>query len=445
MTATDLPPQPLTHRRVLRIALPIVLSSATAPLLGAVDVGVVGQMGLVAPTGAVGLGATILLSIYWIFGFLRMATTGLVGQAEGRGDTPEVSAYLTRALFVGLSGGLIIVMAQGALFDLALGWSPASAEVEDLTRDYLTTRIWSAPAAIAVYALTGWLIAMERTRDVLVLQLVMNGLNAGLDVLFVLELGWGVRGVALATVIAEFTALGLGLWLCRAAFAHPAWRDAARVFDRAKILRMAQVSGDILIRSAALLAIFTSFTFFSAGFSDVQLAANQVLLQFLSISAFALDGFAFAAETLVARAVGRRDVARLRRAAWLCSVWGVVAAVLLGVVFWGAGGWIIDVMTKAGDVRAEGRSYLVWVAISPLLAVGAFMFDGIFLGATRGADLRNMMLICLAIYLAAVAALMPAFGNHGLWAALAISFIARSITLALRYPALERSVSAHRD
>ncbi|MEP4198616.1 MAG: MATE family efflux transporter [Aliishimia sp.] len=433
---------PLTHKRVLRVALPIVLSSATVPLLGAVDLGVVGQTGQAVPIAAVGIGSVVLTTIYWVFGFLRMGTTGLVGQAEGEGDTAEVSAFLTRALLIAVGAGLALIALQSVLFAFALSLSPASKEVENLATAYLGIRIWSAPAAISVYALTGWLVAMERTGRVLILQLVMNGTNIVLDIWFVLGLGWGVEGVAIATVIAEVAGALVGVYLCAPAFRNPAWRDWKRISDRAKLLRMALVNSDILVRSAALLAIFTSFTFFSARFGDETLAANQVLMQFLTLSAFALDGFAHAAETLVARAVGRKDVARLRRAAWLCGLWGAVSAFVLVVAFALFGRQLIELMTTAPNVRLEAEAYMVWVVISPLLAVWAFTLDGIFIGATRGPDLRNMMLISMVIYLGAVWILMPSFGNHGLWLALLISLVARGVTLGWRYPKLEASVAS---
>jgi len=433
------PPQPLTHARVLRIAVPIVLSSATVPLVGVVDTAVVGQIGLAAPIGAVGIGATILATLLWIFGFLRMGTTGLVGQAAGAEDQGEVSAILTRALMVAVAAGVLLVVLQPLLFAAAFALTPASQEVEALARVYVSIRIWSAPFAIAGFALTGWLVAMERTGGVLALQLIMNGVNIVLDLWFVLGLGFGIAGVAWATVIAEVTGALAGLWLCRTAFAGAAWRAWDRVFDRAKMIRMALISNDILLRSAALIAIFTSFTFLGAQFGDATLAANQVLMQFLTLSAFTLDGFAYTSETLVARAVGRRDVGRLRRAAWLCTQWGLGSSVVIAVAFWFFGAALVDLMTTSPEVRDEARRYLLWAAASPVFAVMAFMLDGIFLGATRGPDLRNMMLVSLLIYVAAVLALMP-FGNHGLWAALMISLLARAGTLALRYPALERAV-----
>lgn len=432
---------PITHARVVRLAFPIVLSNATVPLLGAVDTGVVGQLGAAAPIGAVGIGAVILTGLYWVFGFLRMGTTGLTGQAHGAGRTGEVAAMLTRALMIGLVAGAAIIALQGPLFAGAFRLSPASAEVENLARDYMAIRVWSAPALIALYGITGWLVALERTRAVLVLQLWMNGLNIVLSILLGLKLGWGLEGIAWATFIAEWSGLVLGFWLCRDAFRVPAWRDRARVFDRAALLNMATVNRDILLRSLMLQVIFVSFLLKGGDFGDVTLAANQVLIQFLNITAYAMDGFAFAAEALVAQAFGARDRARLRRAAVVTAQWALVSNALLALVFALMGGTIIDVMTTAREVQDAARDYLPYMVAAPILGIGAWMFDGIFIGATRGEDMRNMMAVSLLAYILAAFALIPVLGNHGLWIALLISFVARGITLGLRYPALERAAS----
>jgi len=431
--------RPLTHGRVLRIAVPILLANVTVPILGAVDTAVVGQLGQAAPIGAVGVGAVILSAVYWIFGFLRMGTTGLTAQALGQGNAPEVAALLTRALAIGFAGGALLIVLHPAILMGGFAAAPASAEVEDLAATYMRIRIWSAPAAIAVFGITGWLIAQERTAAVLVLQLWMNGLNVGLDLWFVLGLGWGVGGVATATALAEWSGLALGLWLCRAAFGVPAWRDWARVFDGAKLKHMAAVNGDILIRSALLQAIVVSFLLLGARFGDVTLAANQVLLQFLNITSYAMDGFAFAAEALVGHAVGRRSVALVRRASLMASFWGVVTALLMAAGFALLGPVLIDTMTTAPLVRAEARAFLPWLVAAPLLSLWPFMLDGIFIGATRTADMRNMMALSAVVYAAAVALLIGPLGNHGLWLALLISFAARGVTLGLRYPALERA------
>ncbi|NOD47009.1 MULTISPECIES: MATE family efflux transporter [unclassified Ruegeria] len=432
---------PITHRRVLKIAVPIVLSNATVPILGAVDTGVVGQMGQAAPIGAVGVGAVILASIYWIFGFLRMGTTGLAAQARGAGDVVETRALLIRGLMLGAAAGVFFVLAQAAVFAGAFALSPASPEVEALTRAYLEIRIWGAPATIALYAVTGWLIAVERTRGVFVLQIWMNGLNIVLDLWFVLGLGWGVEGVAVATLIAEWTGLALGLWLCRDGFEGKIWRDRARIFDAARLRRMMQVNGDIMIRSVLLTGSFTTFLFVGADLGDVNLAANQVLLQFLEITAFALDGFAFSAEALVGGAVGARDRHQLRRASIMASQWGLGGAILLGAVFFLAGPSLIDLMSTSPEVRLASRDYLFWAALAPVVGVASWMFDGIYIGATWTRAMRNAMIQSVAIYVVALFVLVPSFGNHGLWAALMVLNIARGATMGWRYPKLEAQVA----
>ena len=334
---------------------------------------------------------------------------------------------------------MALVLLQLPLFWAAFQASPASAEVETLARSYMGIRIWSAPAAIAIYAITGWLIAQERTRAVLVVQLWMNGMNILLDLWFVLGLDWGIEGVAIATFLAEWTGAALGLWFCRAAFAVPAWRDWVQVFDRPRWINMMKVNGDILVRSLLLQSIFVSFLFLGSGLGDVKLAANQVLLQFLMITAFALDGFAFAAEALVGRAIGGKQRDILRRGALLTSGWGLLACALMTIAFAWGGGMIIDLMTTAPLVRAEARVFLPYMVAVPLLGWASWMLDGIFIGATRSRDMRNMMAVSFVIYCACAALLVPWLGNHGLWISLLVSFVARGVTLGLRYPALERA------
>lgn len=430
-------PAAITHRRVFRIAAPIVLSNATVPILGAVDTGVVGQIGLAAPIGAVGLGAVILTFFYWTFGFLRMGTAGMTAQALGASDDEEVTALLVRGLLIAGAAGLGLIVLQIPLFWAGFHAAPASPEVEALARDYMTIRIWGAPAAIAAYAITGWLIAAERTREVLVLQLWINGLNIALDLWFVLGLDWGVEGVATATLIAEWSGAALGLWMCRAAFDGAAWKDRALILSPERLRRMASVNTDIMIRSVLLQIGLASFVFRASAFGDVTLAANQILIQFLFVTAHAMDGFAFAAEALVGRAMGARDRATLRRAAIVTSQWGLGSGVALALAFFLAGPTIIDVMTTAPAVREAAYVFLVWMVFTPLLGMPAWMLDGVFIGATRTADMRNAMIVSFAFYLAALFALPPLFGNHGLWAAFLIFFAMRGVTLALKYPGLE--------
>lgn len=431
----------LTHTRLLKIAAPIVISNATVPLLGAVDTGVVGQMGQAAPIGAVGLGAIVLTTLYWVFGFLRMGTSGLAAQAHGAGDAPERGAILLRALLVGAAAGLAFVVLQRPLFHAAFAIAPAGDGVETLARHYLSIRIWGAPATIAAYAVTGWLIAVERTRAVLVLQLWINGVNIALDLWFVLALGWGVAGVAAATLIAEWSGLALGLWLCRDGIL-PVWRAAlARVPDRTALATMFAVNRDIMIRSVLLQLSFTAFVFLGARMGDVTLAANQVLMQFLSITAYALDGFAFAAETLVGQAVGARALPQARQASRMAMQWGAAGSLLLAATFAAAGPLLIDLMTTAPDVRAEARGFLLWAALAPVIGVASWIYDGIFIGATLTGQMRRAMTVSVAAYALSLALLVPAFGNHGLWAGLMVLFLARGITMWRAAPALAARIA----
>ncbi len=424
----------ITHGRVLRIAGPIVLANATVPLLGAVDTAVIGQLGDPASLGAVGIGAVILATLYWAFGFLRMSTSGLAAQAEGADDKAERSAVLLRAMLVGVAAGLALVAAQVLLFSAAFAVAPASDTVERLAGQYLAIRIWGAPATIALYALTGWLVGLGRTRGVLVLQLWQNGINVILDLWFVLGLGWGVPGVAASTLIAEWSGLALALWLARDAFG-PGFRDGlARLGDRLALRRMFAASRDIMGRTVLLQLSFTSFVFLGARFGDVTLAANQVLMQFLEVTVYALDGFAFAAEALVGQAVGARSAASTRAAGRITMQLGVAGAAAMALVFAVTGPSIIDLLTTSPEVRANARNYLPWLVAAPLIGVAAWIYDGIFIGALLTGDMLRAMLLSVAVYALALALLVPAFGNHGLWAGLMVLNATRTVTLWRLYP-----------
>ncbi len=427
----------ITHRRVLAIALPILLANVTVPLLALADTAVIGQLGRADAIGAVAIGGVILGSSYWVFGFLRMGTSGLVAQARGARDPGETSAILVRGLLIALVVGLAFVALQGPFLRGGFVLSPASAAVEDLARTYLRIRIWGAPAAIAGFALTGWMIAMERTRAVLLLQVFINLVNLALGIVMVLGLGWGVAGVGIATVVAEWSGLALGLWLCRAALLAGQWRAWGRILRSDKLRQMARVNSDIMIRTILLTFSFAALTFFGAAFGDVTLAANQILLQFLAVIAFALDGFAFAAESLVGQALGAKSRAVLRRSAVLTSIWGGVFVVLVAVLFAVLGPLVIRFITPAIAVREAAMTYLPWVVLAPIIGLACWMLDGIFIGATRTREMRNAAILSMAIFAVALWGLSALWGNHGIWAALMVSYVARAATLWVHYPKLE--------
>jgi MATE family multidrug resistance protein len=434
----------VTHGRVLKLAWPIVLSNISTPLLGLADMVVIGRIPDPAALGAIALGATIFNFVYWGFGFLRMGTTGLTAQALGARDADEVSANLGRALLVAGAIGLALVLLQWPIVAAALALLKGSDRVQAMAHDFFSIRIWSAPFALANFALLGWFIGRQKPNIALVLQVFMNGLNIALNVTFVMGFGWAVKGVATGTLIAEISAALVGVAI--------AWRDLrstgwagfsswsrARILDPARLSRMIAVNRDIMIRTFCLIFAFSFFTAQGARAGDVTLAANAVLGQFVAFSAFLLDAFCSAAEALVGEAVGARTKETFDRAVKLSTLWAGGAAVFMSGFVYLAGPLLIDALTASELVRAEARTYLPWAALIPFAAVWCFLLDGIFIGATHTREMRDAMAMALAIFLAAWALLAPGYGNHGLWAALAIFYVARAATLAPFYARIAAS------
>lgn len=432
----------LRSRDVLAIAVPMILSQASTPLVGIVDTAVVGQLDEPVLIGAVALGSTIFAMLFWAFGFLRMGTTGLTAQAAGEGNRVEIAANLYRALFIAAVAGIFLFSFHAPAMIAALKFIGGDAQLQTATADYFGVRIISAPATLANYAFLGWLIGLNRAGVALLLQLFLNILNIALAIVFVLMLAKGVKGAAMAAVIAEYCAAGVGVFVALK-FLPEGAATFSRVFSRAAFRRAVAVNGDIMIRTICLLFAFTFFAVQGARLGEMALASNSVLRNLGDLSAFALDGFAFAAEVLTGQAVGSRSLRRFRQAIYLSSVWAVCLAFIVSVAFWLSGPLLIEMMTATPAVREAAYEFLPWAALTPVAGVACFQLDGIFIGATRTADMRNMMILSLAIFLGAWAILTPAFGNHGLWASLILFFIVRAVTLGWRYKALEAATFAH--
>lgn len=431
----------LTHRNVLAIALPIIIANISTPLIGIVDTAVLGQLGDAHYIGAVAIGAMIFNMVYWAFGFLRMGTTGLTAQAEGSGDAQEVAATLWRALVIAAVCGLALVILQWPISVITFVILEGSEPVETGAHTYFQIRIWSAPAALANYAFLGWFIGQGRATTAMALQVLLNGTNAILDALFVLGFGWGVEGVAYGTLIAEVSAAACGLWIALGMIRRSGVAiGIERIVERTALTRVLSMNADIMIRTLCVLFAFSWFTAKSAQVNDVVLAANAILLHFSHLAAYFLDGFAFSTETLVGQAIGAGRQHRFRRAVKLSGLWAAILSVALTVGFFVFGGLYIDLLTVNPEIRAEARLFLIWAALVPVAGVACYQLDGIFIGATRTADMRNMMMLSLAVYLVSWTILTGLYGNHGLWAALMIFLIVRGITLGVRFPALQRAV-----
>ncbi len=435
---------PLTRRAIFSQAWPIMLGQASIPLVGIVDTAVIGRSGDAAALAGVALGATLIGLVFWSFGFLRMGLTGLTSQAQGTGARHEVEALLLRGIAIGLALGLAIFALQVPLGRAALALMAGGDSVSAEAAAYMHGRFMGAPAALTVYAITGWLFGLGRTRDALVLQLVMNAANAGFDLWFVVGFGWGAFGVGAGTALAELVALITGLALVGrdgagsvVAFVRRATR--AQVLDPARLKQLFAVNRDIMIRTVSLLLLFVWFANAGARLGAAALAANHVLLQFVNVAAFVLDAFAFTAEARVGNAVGKRSRTDFTRAIRLAGEFSLLAGVLLSALFLLAGGPVIDFLTTEPQVRETARRFLPFAALIPLIGMPSWMLDGVFVGATQGRALRNAAVLATLSYIALDLALRSE-GQLGLWIAFSASYLLRAVALGWQLPRLVRTI-----
>lgn len=417
---------------MLAVALPMTLAYLTTPLVGIVNLGAVGQLGDPAPVGGVSIGALVFDIVFFTFNFLRSGTTGLVAQALGAGDRRDIAATLARALILAVGIGLALLILQRPIIVVAQSLIGGSAEVQAATTAYWNVRVFSAPFALVNYVVLGWLIGLGRAGSGLALQIVLNGVNIVLSILLVVGYGFGPAGVGWASLIAEAVTALAGLVLVvrfTERSVRPAWRA---IFDRAAFQRMVAINRDIMIRTFALLFAFAFFTARSAAAGDVVLAANEILMNLIILAAYFLDGLAAAAEQLAGRAIGARHRPAFERTVRLTVGWGYAVGAAASLVYFVAGPLLVDAMTTSPEVRETARHYLLLAALFPVVGTLAYQMDGIFIGATWSADMRNMMLVSLAAYLGAWWILEHAFGVTGLWLALLVFLIVRGLTLVWR-------------
>ena len=429
------------NRVVLRIAGPIILANLSVPLLGFVDTAVMGHLPQAYYLGAVAIGATIIQFVYWGFGFLRMGTTGLTAQAYGAKQKTVVLQTFQRAALLALFMGLIIWLLKSQIIDLSLYLFVASEKTENLSSVYFNIRVWSAPAALLNYCLIGWFIGIQKTRIILILQISMNIINIILDLFFVIGLNWGVEGVALASVLAEVSAAILGLYFyLKKEGREGIVIDCVRLFNAKELKRMVAINLNIFIRTFCLIFAFAYFTAEAAKYGDIVLAANAILLQFIHLLSFGLDGFAQAAEALVGGALGEQNKKKYRMAVKATMTWAFCISITCSLSYWIFGGLIIDLFTNNEDVRLIANDAIIWVIIIPLVAIWPYMLDGIFIGATRTRDMRNGMVLALIIFISFSILLIPGRGYDGLWISLIIFMGARGLTLAVSYPKIEKDL-----
>ncbi|MDJ0920997.1 MAG: MATE family efflux transporter [Henriciella sp.] len=427
----------LTRAQVLRLSVPVMLAQAAIAATGVVDTAVMGLYGDKTDLAAVAIASVAFSFIYWGFGFLRMSTTGLVAQSVGAGDDLAARAVLQRAVLLGAVFGSLLL--------LILPWfkqvlfSPFGAEpgVVELAEAYFSARIWGAPALLMTFGITGWMIGTGRTGALLALQVVMNAINMALDIWFVASLDMGPAGIGAGTAIAEWVAALFGL-----ALVFRALKPVPNLFSPAALWALFSANRDILIRTLALLFSFAWFVRSGAQMGTAQLAGNEVLLQFITVSAFVLDGFAFVAEKEIGEAYGARSQARLRRAMRITTELALAFGAVISLTYYLGGGWVIEAFVKDPEARAAALTYLPYCAIVPLLGVPAWQLDGFFLGATQGQAMRNAGVISTVGYVLLDSWLRPHFGNAGVWSAFLLMYVLRAGALGVYLPSLMRASSS---
>lgn len=420
------------HKQVLLLAIPMVLSNITVPLLGLVDAAVIGHLDHAWYLGGVALGSTMISVTFWLLGFLRMSTTGLAAQSYGASDKQQLGLVFTQGMAMAFGFAALFLLFHQAIASWVFGFSDASEQVKHYGEQYFSIRAWSAPAALANFVLLGWLLGTQNAKAPMWMVIISNVTNIALDVLFVIGFGWKVEGAALASVIADYTGMSFGLWCV--------WRkwhqdNLPAVLGLIKqttqgLSRFVKLNRDIFLRSLCLQATFTFMTFQGASFGDEIVAANAVLMSFLMMISYGMDGFAYAMEAMVGKAIGAKDRNQLNQSLIGTFFWSLVICLGLTLMFGLAGSMLIGLITDIEHVHAIALTYLPWLVAMPLVSMWCFLLDGIFVGATKGKEMRNSMFLSTCSFFS-IFYLAASWGNHALWLAM-LSFMAmRGVTLAI--------------
>ena len=430
-----------TDRQILHIALPSIVSNITVPLLGLVDVAIVGHLGSAAYIGAITVGGMLFNMVYWLFAFLRMGTSGLTAQAYGRGDRAETVRVLVRALGVALAIGVALVALSRPVADVAFRLIPCSPEVEASARVYFALLVWGAPAVLGLYGFAGWFVGMQNARFPMAVAITQNVVNIVASAALVFGLGWQVEGVAAGTLIAQYAGLLMavaGWW--RGYRADARGVSLRPVTDSAALSRFFAVNRDIFLRTLCLIAVTVCFTSSGAAAGDTVLAANALLMQLFMLFSYVMDGFAYAGEALAGRYVGAADAAGFRRTVRRLFGWGLVLAVAFTLAYGAGGRTFLSLLTSETSVVDMAMAYLPWAVAVPLTSFAAFLFDGIFIGATATGRMLLAMAVASSVFFISYYLLTDTLGNHALWLAFLAYLGARSGVEALCHRAVAARV-----
>ena len=426
-------PQPSLNRSILKLAVPNIISNITVPLLGFVDMVLMGHQDSIAYIGAIGLGGTIFSVMYSIFSFMRAGTTGFTAQAYGANDRTEIAYSLYRSLCIALISTILVLGLQSPVEWLSMKLLHGSKDVLAFTSTYFRVRIWAAPAVLCLYAFNGWFIGMQNTTIPMIIAILTNVVNIVLSIIFVNAMGMGVSGVALGTVIAQYCGLITAIIFLFVKFRYhliPIRRVILLQADKLK--RFFKVNADFMIRSILLVLSIAYFNNQSAKLGDDMLAVNMILMQFFYIFSYFTDGFAYAGEALVGRFTGAHDAKQLRQTVKLLLIWGVIIAVPFTMLYALFPNWFIGLVSDQPDIIPMAQPYHIYLALIPVITFAAFLWDGVYIGATAACAIRNTMIIsALLVFLPASLLLMPPFGNHGLWISFLLFMVARGLSMTL--------------
>lgn len=406
------------NKKILQLAIPSIVSNITVPLLGLVDVAIVGHLGSAAYIGAIAVGGMLFSMLYWNFGFLRMGTSGMTSQAYGARDLDEAMRVLMRSVAVGMFIALILLLLQYPVERAAFYFIHTSEEVERLASLYFRICIWGAPAVLGLYGFVGWFIGMQNSRFPMMIAIIQNIVNIVCSLFFVFVLHMQVAGVALGTLVAQYSGLVMALLLWYRYYGRlkgrVRWRES---LHRAAMRRFFSVNGDIFLRTLCLVAVTVFFTSVGASQGDVVLAVNTLLMQLFTLFSYIMDGFAYAGEALAGRYIGAKNGEALHRSVRLLFRWGIGLSLLFTLLYGIGGRDFLGLLTDDRMVIDTAGQYFYWVLAVPLAGFAAFLWDGVFIGATATRPMLYAMLTASASFFGLYFLLSPAWGNHALWMA----------------------------
>ena len=420
------------NREILRISIPSIVTNITVPLLGMVDVAIVGHIGNASYIAAIALAMMVFNLIYWNFGFLRAGTTGLTAQAYGAGDKEEYLNVLVRGIVIALTVAVLLLLLQYPIALLCKRFIRSSPATIELMLIYFYLRIWAAPATISLYVLKGWFLGMQNASAPMWVATILNLVNIVFSLFFVYVFDAGIAGVAWGSVVAQYSGLllAVAIWIRR--YRH-LWHDIRwrAALEFRKMIRFFKVNADIFLRSLCLIAVFTFIPYISADMGEEILAANTLLMQLFTLTSYVMDGFAYAGESLVGKYVGARNSELLHKVVRALVWWGIALAVFFTLLFLVGGEQLLRILAKDEVVIGTAMQYMFWTYLLPFTGFAAFIYDGIYIGATASAAMRNVMFVATAVFFALYYVLVARWGNHALWFAFIFFLIFRGGLMVL--------------